>query len=174
MYESHRITIQAEAQGWPNNGQSAPATYEIKFGDITNDHVRCNLAFSTPDHKIEFGCMFYGINIFNFANELEQLHQKLEGSARLNNWDNEPLLCLTVVDSARGYIAMGGEIRAAIHWTDIRSEDNFIDPPMYGYAAGIRVSFEGLMIDQSYLPAMIRDAREFLNDTGISTEGPQF
>jgi hypothetical protein len=171
-HDSHRIIILSEAQGWPEYGNTAQVRYEINFGTITGDHVKCNLTLSTPDHNIQCGCAFYGIDILNFAGSLEALHETLVGSTRLCDWDGEVLLCFTPVNRGRGHIALGGKLHAAVHWTDVRTEDNFISPPMYGDAAGIKITFEGLIIDQSYLPNIIRDSRRFLTETGISTKSP--
>jgi hypothetical protein len=169
-HNTHRISILAEVHGWPEHGHTAQAQYNIDLGKITDDHVKCDLTLSTPDHNIQSGCIFYGFDVLTFAESLEALHQTLSGSARLCDWDGEVLLCFTALD--HGHIALGGKLHAAVHWTDIRSEDNFIGTPMYGDAAGIKITFEGLLLDQSYLPAIIRDCRRFLSETGISTKSP--
>ena len=39
-------------------------------------------------------------------------------------------------------------------------------------AGGIRIAFEGLVTDQSYLPPVIAALRRFLSETGVSVRNP--
>jgi hypothetical protein len=165
----YRVTLGCEAG---EHHRLRPAKVEIELGAVERDHVRGVVRLSAADRVFEGGRIFYGFDILGFTEGLTRLYDRLEGSARLHDWDGETVLCLTVINRARGRVAVGGELLPAVFWTDVVSEDRFIDPPLYGWAFGIRVTFEGLVTDQSFLPPVIAGLRRFLAETGISVRSP--
>jgi hypothetical protein len=114
----------------------------------------------------------YGFDILRFADGLAQIHAQTQGTARFNDWDGETVLCLTVINRPRGRIAIGGHLIPAVFQTETASEDDLLYPRLFGSFGGVRIAFEGLVTDQSYLPAIIGGLRGFLSDSGISVQSP--
>jgi len=170
--ELHTVSIGCEADGYPEWGNVCPASIDLEFGRIEEDHVSVYTRLRIRDTEFGAGRNHYGNDILRFAEELTELHHRTDGSARLFDWDGETVICLTVIQRARGRIAIGGQIVPAVFNTEVMSADHFINPPVYGWNAGIRISFDGLVTDQSYLPPVIVGLRRFLTDTGISVRNP--
>lgn len=163
---THKVLIQCEADGFPNQGQTCAAAIEIEFGEVQRDHVQVCTEFRLAELSYAGWREHYGIDIQGFVDGLARIHTELAGSARLVDWDGEIVLCMTVVDSRRGRIAIGGQM-LFVFWTDIASEDSLLVPRLFGNAGGIRITYEGLVADQSCLPPVITGLRRFIADTGI-------
>jgi hypothetical protein len=170
--DAQRVVIGCEAEGYPAQGETRPAAVEIEFGQIEADHVHVCTRLRIDGQSFEGWRMHYGFDILAFADDLARLHAQMEGSARLTDWDGEAVLCLTVTDRPRGRVAVGGQLIPAVFWTEAVSEDCLLAPRLFGTAGGIRIVFEGLVTDQSYLPPVIAGLRRFLAETGISVRSP--
>jgi hypothetical protein len=169
---SHRVEIAWEAEGSGSFGRSCRAVVEMDFDQVEVDHVPVFTRLRIHDLTFETGRWYYGINILHFADGLAEMHAQTQGSAWLHDWDGEAVLCLTVINRARGRIAIGGQFTQDVFWTEVASEGDFLTPRLFGSHSGIRVEFEGLVTDQSYLPPVIAVLRRFLSDTGISVRSP--
>jgi hypothetical protein len=169
---SHQVVIGCQADDYPDHGQVCPAALEVEFGRVEADHVHVCTRLRIEGQAFEGWRMHYGFDVLAFADGLARIHTEMRGSARLNDWDGEAVLCLTVIDRGRGRVAIGGQLIPAVFWTEAASEDGLLAPRLFGTAGGIRVAFEGLVTDQSHLPPVIAGLRRFLDETGISVRGP--
>jgi hypothetical protein len=169
---SHQIVIGCQADGYPEHGQQRPAALEVEFGQVEGDHVHVCTRLRIEGQAFEGWQMHYGFDILAFADGLARIHTELQGSARLDDWDGETVLCLTVIDRGRGRVAIGGQLIPVVFWTEVASEDRLLAPRLFATAGGIRIAFEGLVTDQSYLPPVIGGLRRFLCETGISVRSP--
>jgi hypothetical protein len=166
------VEIGCEAEAYPDVGSSCHAVIEIEFGRIVADHVQAGTRLRIEDMAFEGWRNHYGFDILRFTDGLAQMHSQLQGTARLNDWDGETVLCLTVVDRPRGRIAIGGQLIPAVFHTEAASADDLLSPRLFGDYGGIRIAFEGLVTDQSYLPTVIGGLRHFLSESGISVRSP--
>jgi hypothetical protein len=165
----YRITIRCESDGYPNDYDRRAAKIEIDLGAMQRDYVGdaafcSNVRLQAAEQSFEWQGMLYGHSLKHFANELERMHASLNGSARLDDWDCEKLLCLTVIHRGRGQIAIGGRFEAATFWTHIASEDRFVQSTPVRGRSGIVTSFEGFVLDQSFVPPIVSAIRRFLGD----------
>ncbi len=111
-----------------------------------------------------------GADLQRFAERLSDLHRDLEGRADLLDCHNQEVLSLTVADRGRGAMAVGGRWEAtwpALPWVESA-------PGRPGHGA-MTMAFEGLCVDQSYLPGVIQSVRDFIAESGIDTQahGPE-
>ena len=164
----HEVVLGCEADGYPTHGQACAATVEIEFGRIERDRVSVGTRLRIEDQAFEGWRTHYRFDILAFTDGLTTIHTRMQRSARLTDWDGESVLCLTVIDAVRGRIAIGGQLIPAVFWTEITSADGLLHPRLFGDGGGIRIAFEGLVTDQSYLPPVIAGLRRFLAETGIS------
>ena len=174
-FSPHSVAVlRCEADGFPESGQSRAARLELQFGDVSGEHgdaVDCFLVLDFDGARYSGGARYYGMDIESFVTALSQIYDLLEGSAILSDWDGRPALCVTALTAWRGSIAIGGSLPQAVFWTESLSEQHFTRD--YGYsAAGIQLTFEGFVTDQSCLPEFISAIRTFLRDSGISTRNP--
>src|SRR5262245_43252685 len=139
------------------------AVLDIEFGQVERDYVHACTRLRIEGQAFESWQRHYGFDILTFTDELARMHAATQGSARLNDWDGEVVLCLTVIDRPRGRVAIGGQLIPAVFWTETASADGLLAPRLCdGTAGGIRIAFEGFVTDQSYLPPVIAGLRRFL------------
>jgi hypothetical protein len=115
------------------------------------------------DLTFSFAC--HGYDLAEFAKQLESLHARYDGTAQFGS-GLEIQLEFILVNRARGII----EIEA-------RLEHHVIYPRDYvarqHHQAKVReLIFRGFTIEQSYLPQIIAQIREFIVEEGISTRDP--
>lgn len=111
------------------------------------------------------GFMAYGANLLVFAEQLQAMHQNLKGTAKLCDWDNRAVLRLAVLSDATGAISVGGDL-------GIGSSNDCHWPKPFRRHEGISFAFEGLTIDQSFLPAITGDLHRFLTEWEVDTIHP--
>ncbi len=169
---SQLVTRACEAESDRGPGQSSPVNIELEFGEAVGDHVNVCTRLRIEHRTLEALHTHYGMDILNFADSLVGLRDRMEGTARLLDWDENVVLCLTVIDSGRGRVAIGGQLVPAIFWTKVASQDNLLNPRLLDDQGGIRIAFEGLVADQSYLSPMIAGLRLFLAESRISIRNP--
>jgi hypothetical protein len=163
---SFRIAFDCDAPGHPQWCNIGRATVEIEIGSAGKDYVG-DIAFNSVirllagENCFEVHRVLYGYEIRGFAEELQKLYETLEGSVRFQDWDGEPLLCFTVVDRARGRIAVGGRFAPVVLDTTVTSADRFVSEACAG-KLGVVVAFEGLSLDQSFLDAPLSEVRRFV------------
>jgi hypothetical protein len=165
-FESVCIVFECEAPGHPQWCDIHRATVEIEIGAPRKDYVGDTafdsiLRLRAGEYSFEVERVLYGYEIRGFSRNLQKLHETLEGSVRLQDWDGEPLLCFTVVDRGRGRVAVGGRFAPVVLDTTVTSEDRFVSEAC-GSMLGIVVAFEGLSLDQSYLKAPLSDIQRFV------------
>lgn len=178
-FGTHRVILEGDAPVF-NRHESLKAFIEIDFDEVEEgkDYVGAAVRLKIPNYPFvganeggfEEGAYYYGNQIYRFVEELERLRIESTGSARLFDWDMEPVLCLTKINPASGTIVIGGQLVPALFEGDAHSADNFLVPRPFG-RSGIRVTFEGIITDQSYLISTIVQLRRFLVETGIPNTG---
>ena len=148
------------------------ASIEFAFGPVERDHFQICTRLQYFDKRFQDSRLFYGMDLSYFADSLAGLHANLTGSVRFTDWDGELVLCLSVFDRHRGGIAIGGQLIPAAFESQAISAANVIGRPIFGMHGGIRIAFEGLVTDQSYLPPVFQGFRRFIFERGISVQNP--
>ena len=100
------------------------------------------------------------------------MHSELKGSCTLCDWDGETVLGLAMLDPVRGLIGVGGQLNQYVFCDEAAPKEGLVFPEMFGKSAGIVVSFDGLVTDQSYLSPLIAGLRRFINESGIEHRPP--
>jgi hypothetical protein len=110
-----------------------------------------------------FSALCFGCDIAQFCDALEKCHKTLNGRAEFVNQEGSVRFVVSVTDSGRGQFAVGGEIQLPGN-----------DAPTAGVLPlpGIRFTFDGLVLEQSYIPAIVSRLRIFLSEQGVSTLHP--
>jgi hypothetical protein len=114
-----------------------------------------------PDHR--FSVLCFGFDIAKFCDALEECHRTLKGCAEFVNQEGSIQLLVTVADAGRGQLAVGGQIDLP------RGEAatvGLLPSP------GMRFTFDGSCLEQSYVPNILQQLRGYLRDNGISTTHP--
>lgn len=138
-----------ELQFTPNEGRTFDTVVCIRQGKL-------NLMFSS--------CSF-GYDLAEFARELESFHARYEGVARLINQTGDIQVELSLVNPSRG---IGGVVATLEHYVPWPADY----APVSQQTAGSALVFQGFTIEQSYLPSLVIQIREFLAETGVSTIHP--
>ena len=97
--------------------------------------------------------------IETFAEELRQLCEHMEGTARLCDTDATTVLSITAMSRGRETCAVGGELCNLGSHSEYACEDRFLQP--FLQTAGMVARFDGLVIDQAQL-AKLREAVDML------------
>lgn len=100
----------------------------------------------------DWGC--WGCDLARFVDELERLHATLEGEALFYDLDQVVEITIRVIERGRGRLS-----------TEVR-----IDQRLEGIENSI--TLRGFEIEQSYLPGMVRDIRQFISESGVSVRPP--
>lgn len=165
---STTISFECDAPGHPQWCDIQRATVEIEIGAPGKDYVD-DTAFNSVirlragHDTFEVARVLYGYEIKGFAKNLQRLYETLEGSVRLQDWDGDILLCLTVVDRARGRVAIGGQFAPVVLDTNATSDERFVsDVRGSGHFLGVVISFEGLSFDQTSLQQPLSDLQRFV------------
>lgn len=151
----------AEDAGW-HSGATANLTLAI----LKVDAESASCSFSVAVEEVDFSdtrCIFVS-ELVEFAESLDRLHRTLVGSVRLCDFDGDPILTFTVVDQGRGRVAIGGNFHPLVFFSKTTSSDQFVSPNICGDPTGVRIAFEGLVCDQSYLPDLYTPIARCLGD----------
>ena len=123
----------------------AAASGSTAFVDLTLEMVQWNLRL-----EYRWGCC--GADLVRFADSLERLHATLEGEALFYDLDQVVELTFRIADRGRGRLSVEGRI------------DQHVD-------RGIRnlIPLRGFELEQSYVPGIVRDIRQFVSEFEICT-----
>ena len=154
------------------NGPELHVDLEFEFEDVVADHAGMWVRLRAESYTFETGRWFYWWNIRDFADGLTKMHSELKGTCTLGDWDGETVLCMSMLDSVRGRIGVGGQLTQYIFTDHAVPKGDLVFPRLLGDYAGIVVSFEGLVTDQSYLPPLIAGLRRFISESGIEHRPP--
>lgn len=177
---THRATLEGEVKTFQYQ-ETAKAAIDIEFGEVEagKDYVGAIVRLRLPKYPFvgvndegyhEFA-FYYGREIHRFVEELESLRTTSQGSARLYDWDSVLVLCLTVTSPGSGKITVGGQLLPALFSSESHSEGNFVSDQPFGSGGGVRVTFDGILTDQSYLISTIMQLRRFLMESEIPNTG---
>ena len=157
--------------GWADESHTHPAL-QVRFlaaNGAPSGHsaglVAVELQLSADSAAFETSLLCFGCDIKDFADRLEELHDRLEGSARFVNQEGSIQIEVSVADWSRGRLAVGLQIELIpVDW----------EAPIAGLLEkpGGRFVLDGLVLEQSYLPDIIQQMRSFVRDAGISTVHP--
>lgn len=115
--------------------------------------------------NLMFSSYSYGYDLAEFARELESFHARYEGVARLINQTGDIQVELSLVNPSRGIVGVVATLEHYVPWP--------ADYEPVRQQAEIRaLVFRGFTIEQSYLPSLIAQIREFLAETGVSAIHP--
>ena len=139
----------AQDAGWH---AGTPAKLTIDLLEVDTESVRCRFTLAIGEAVFSDVRSVFLSELDELVDALMQLRQTLDGSVRLYDFDGDPILTFTVVDQGRGRIAIGGNFHPLIFFSKITSSDKFISPNICGDPTGVRIAFEGVFCEQSYLP----------------------
>lgn len=120
--------------------------------------VRGNLNLDLDGGAARRSFLCFGYDLSTFADELERLRRQLEGAAEFANQEESVRLVFSVSSPGRGRLVVGGEVV----FRDGSGDDEILAGVLP--RPGARLAFDGLVCEQSYLPGLVRDIREFLRD----------
>src|SRR5215212_6588590 len=89
--DTPQVAILCEAEGYPSHGSSCRATVALHFGMVERDHVSARISLTLAEQAFAASAMFYGLDLLHFADGLDRIRSQLEGSARLVDWDSDPV-----------------------------------------------------------------------------------
>lgn len=154
MPESLNIKFENESSGLelqftPGEGRTFDSVVRIHQGPL-------ELCF-------EFCC--FGYDLAEFATDLLAFHTRYDGTARLDTQHGDAELEFSLIHPARGVVGITATLHQWITWP--------ADCPSAMQEAKQRsLVFTGFTIEQSYLPTLVGQIREFLSESGISTTHP--
>ncbi|MEY2407714.1 MAG: hypothetical protein QOF48_384 [Verrucomicrobiota bacterium] len=146
---------------------------------FANEESRLELLF-TPDEErtfdlvarihqrtveLTFSSYCCGYDLAEFTRELESFHARYEGAARFINQTGDIQIELSLVHPGRGII---GVVATLEHWVPWPADY----APVRQQAERRSLVFQGFTMEQSYLPSLVTQIREFIAETGISTIHP--
>jgi len=114
---------------------------------------------------LTFSSYCFGYDLAEFARELGSFHARYEGVARLINQTGDIQIELSLIHPARGIVG----VVATLEHLVARPADY---APVRQQAERRVLVFQGFTIEQSYLPSLVTQIREFLAKTGVSTIHP--
>lgn len=139
------------------------ASLALDFGEVCGNWGELLVELEFGQNRIRTRTHLDGWDALEFARELRQLYESLNGTATLSNCDGTFELIFKVVDRGRGRIRVKGKIKTG---------PSHYFPDDEWSSSGIETSFAGLVIEQSYLPEIIDAFDDFLLTSGISTKNP--
>jgi hypothetical protein len=164
MSEPHAVTV---ALGWDGATLGAVGL-EMSFckaGRRESCHPEglVEMCVSLPGHQ--FSALCFGYDISRFCDDLEQCWKTLKGRSEFMNQEGTVRVIISAADPGRGQLAVAGQVELL---------GGGIEAPTVGILPfpGVRFTFDGLVLEQSYVPTIIRELRSFLSSEGISTLHP--
>jgi hypothetical protein len=110
-----------------------------------------------PDWNVDGGFRIDRDILRSFLSQARRMWRELEGSATLHDWGSISELTLKVLDRGRGTVAVGARLSRYI--SPARGTPDSADFP---FGRELMITLGGLTIDQSYLPPLLDDVRDFL------------
>ena len=138
-----------ELQFTPSEGGALTTVVCVRQGKL-------NLAFASYS---------FGYDLAEFACELESLHARYEGIARLINQAGDIEIEFSLVHPARGIVGVLAKLEHCVSWPADYA-------PVHQQLEGRALLFQGFTTEQSYLPSLVTQIREFLAATRVSTIHP--
>lgn len=114
---------------------------------------------------LTFSSHCFGYDLSEFARELESFHSRYEGVARFINQTGDVELEFSVAHPGRGIIGIVATLESWVAWPADYA-------PVRQQAERHSLVFRGFTIEQSYLPSLVTQIRQFLAETGVSTIHP--
>jgi len=114
---------------------------------------------------LTFSSYCFGYDLAEFAREMESFHARYEGTARFINQTADVELALSLVHPGRGIVGVVAKLEHWISWPADYA-------PVRQQAERRSLVLEGFTIEQSYLPSLVTQIRQFLVETGVSTIHP--
>ncbi|MBN1346042.1 MAG: hypothetical protein JXQ73_25365 [Phycisphaerae bacterium] len=150
-------------------GETSPIPQLVlELSKTSDDEADAEITFTTWSGSFRFSFALYGWNLARFADELQRIRERMEGTARLTNFGENIELTFTVAQPARGIVLVAGKI-ADGQWL---KDDAPGHPDVARFEAGFQTRFGWLVIDQSYLPEIVREITGFIVDNKLSTQHP--
>jgi hypothetical protein len=110
----------------------------------------------------------FGSDLLKFADQLEHLQRTFDGRAEFTNSEGSLSITISPADRSRGRLAVGGEIEIPA-LIDFRGEESPVGVLPH---PGVALRFDGLVWEQSYVPAVVQAIGAFLRENAISTTSP--
>lgn len=131
---------------------------------------RLRLVYSEDsDVRIDSGIYAYDVN--RFLDEVEILHRTLEGTATLTGaFDDRFKIVISVDDAGTGKLTISGSYVPPWDYPVCKKRKGGV--VIFETAtsfAGVRVQFDGIRTDQSYLPGFLTRMREFFREADVDT-----
>lgn len=135
----------------------ASSGLKVVLAPVSQNELSIHLAVAVDSVKFSAETLCYAYDLAEFARELETLHTRYDGSARFANQLSDFALILTLTNKTRGIISVTAYYTLHSFGDEINQ---------------LEFEFPFFQLDQSYLPGMIADIREFLAETGVDTTHP--
>jgi hypothetical protein len=144
-----------------------------------NEESRLELQFTTGEGRtlemavrvhqgalnLAFSSYCFGYDLAEFVRELVSFHTRYEGTARFVNQTGDIQIELSLAHPGRGII---GVVAMLEHWVAWPADY----APVRQGAERRSLVFQGFTMEQSYLPSLVAQMRQFLAETGVSTAHP--
>ena len=119
---------------------------------------------SQESPSVRYPAMFRWTDVHQFVRELDAAHRNLRGSAILKDWDAIRVLCISVLDHGSGQFVAGGTLTSLL----LHTSDHCRDDPCREFShCAMNATYDGLVFDQSYLPSVISQTSQYVNQ-GLS------
>lgn len=112
------------------------------------------------DWTVELGAYYYLAHLALFADELERLHQTMEGIALLDDWDNNPVITFKPSSGGHGMIAITGKHPRYLQLLNEGDGEPICDAE----GAVVVIAFQGLRVHRNDLPPIIAQFRQALQE----------
>lgn len=126
---------------------------------VEGDLVFGTFCFAIEDLSVNLPATFSGWDLHEFIEQLERFHQTLEGSAKLIDFSHLVHIVLAVANPARGAIKISATV--GIYFPEFSPTDR-----------GVEFTVDGLMTEQSYLPGLVREISQLIEETGVIVKDP--
>ena len=121
------------------------------------------ITLTVDDWTVSFAANYYLRDVEFFANELERLHQTMEGKAPLFDEDINRVITFGVSNVGHNLIAIAGKHP---RYPRLRGQGEGHEPICDAEGAAVVIAFDGLRLKRADLPPIIAQFRKALEELG--------
>ena len=89
----HRVTLKCKVGEDADWHAEVQAHLALEFCSVEQDSVRTRISLEVGDHTFRDQRGIFGYDLARFVKDLERLHATLDGTVRLDDFDQDPILC---------------------------------------------------------------------------------
>lgn len=153
-----------ESDGYESDAQLRFCFREVHpdSSNVPSD-VDLLITLTVDDWTVSFAAKYSLLDVEFFANELDRLHQTMEGKASLLDDDINPVITFGISNVGRNLIAIAGKHR---RYPRLRGHGEGHEPICDAEGAAVVIAFDGLRIKRAELPGIIEQFRETVKELG--------